>query len=91
MDAGESATVRGEGLTVTYDGVVADNRCPPGVQCIVAGNATVSVTVAKTGIPPARLTLNTDDGARSARYGSYEIELLQLGFTARPAARLLVG
>jgi len=79
------------GRSVTYSALVSDNRCPPGVQCIVAGNAAIAVSVAKAAMPTAGLTLNTDEAPRSARYGSYSVELVQLGFGRAPTSRLRVS
>ena len=90
LSVGETVSVLGEGLSVTSVAVVADSRCRPGQQCIVAGNATLSVTVRKEGMPAAMLALNTDDPPTSARYGMYDVELVQLGFGSPPVARLRV-
>ncbi len=90
ISVGESVGITGEGLTVTYTQLVTDNRCPSGVQCIVAGNATIAVTVAKAGSGPASLSLNTDEGPTSASYLTYTVELVQLNRGPSPAARLLV-
>ena len=87
---GESVTVVGEGLTVTYVEVVADSRCPPDVQCIWAGNATIAATLAKAGEPSATLPLNTMEGPKSAAYSSYSVELLDLAGGPSPTARLRV-
>ena len=45
----ESASIDGEGLDLTFDGVTRDNRCPKDVQCIVAGAATVVLIAASDG------------------------------------------
>jgi hypothetical protein len=86
---GETVAVTGEGLTVTFTSVVSDNRCPPGVQCIVAGSATISVTAAKAGTAAAGVTLGTDTPT-SATYGKYTVELVRLGRGSAPAANLRV-
>lgn len=90
LDVGETVSVLGAGLSVTFTSVADDNRCRPGTQCIVAGNATVVVEVAKAGTPPASLALNTDEEPRSARYGNHSVELVQLSFGRPPTARLRV-
>ena len=89
--AGETVLVSGVAVSVTFRAVTADNRCPPGRQCITGGNATVSVTVRKDGTAPADLTLNTDEGSASARYATFRVELVGLGFGANPVARLRVS
>ncbi len=49
LAVGESATIDGEDLVLTFDGVPRDNRCPKDVQCIVAGAATVVLTAESGG------------------------------------------
>jgi len=44
---GEAAAVESEKLEIRFDAVVSDSRCPKGVQCIVAGDATIRITVQK--------------------------------------------
>jgi len=88
IQVGESVSVSGAGLALTFGAVVEDSRCPPGVMCIQAGNGVISVTVAKPGAAPASLTLNTTEGPASARYGANTIELVQL--FRGPVARLRV-
>lgn len=79
LTVGETVSVQRQGLTVTFTAAGQDSRCRPGQQCIVAGDATITVTAARAGTPPAALTLNTD-APKSARYGSYTVELVQLTF-----------
>ena len=89
VGVGEAVSVPTEGVTVTFSGLVSDSRCRPGQQCIVAGDATITVTVAKRGAAPATLTLNTD-APKSARSGNDSVELVQLGFDRPAVARLRV-
>jgi len=90
VDVGESVTIAGEGLTVTYVEVMADSRCPPDVQCIWAGNATIAVALAKAGEPSATVPLNTMEGPKTAAYSSYTVALLDLAWGPSPTARLRV-
>jgi hypothetical protein len=90
VGVGEPVYVVAESLAVTFTSVVSDNRCPPGVQCIVAGNATIAVTMAKSGMPSATLSLNTDDGPTSGQYGRYTVELTLLTSGTPTIARLRV-
>jgi len=89
IQVGESVSVSGAGLMVTFVSVVEDSRCPAGVQCIQAGNGAISVSMAKAGGAPAGLTLNTTEGPRSATYGTNTVELVQL--FRGPVARLRVA
>ena len=47
LRTGEAAAVESEKLEVRFDEVVSDSRCPKGVQCIAAGDATIRITVQK--------------------------------------------
>src|SRR5262245_45596774 len=65
---GETATVSGEGLTVAFEGVPADSRCPVDVNCITAGDATVRLRTRKAGHADGEPELHTNDGPREADY-----------------------
>ena len=73
LTVGQSARVDGTPVTITFNGVTADSRCPLGVMCIQAGNATVSLTVADAGTKTPLVlysnpTLQTPDSAKVAGY-----------------------
>lgn len=87
---GETVEIAGEDLVVTYSRFLSDNRCPPDVQCIVRGNARITVTVGSDSDPPATLALNTDEGPGSGSYLDYRVELVSLGRGNTPSARLRV-
>lgn len=77
VGVGQPVTVSGPGLTVAFVALVEDSRCPIGSQCIWAGRAVISLTVAKAGMAPATLAVSTEDPP-SSRYGSNTIELVLL-------------
>ena len=77
LGIGQSVTVSVPGLTMTFVALVEDSRCPIGVQCIQAGRAVISLTVAKAGTAPATVAVSTEDPP-SSRYGSNTIELVLL-------------
>ena len=83
-------TVAGQGLSVTFGSVLSDTRCPPQVQCITAGNATISVTLRKDGMVPATVQLNTVGGGSSSSFGGYTIALVSLGYTSPAVARFRI-
>lgn len=70
-----------DGATVRYLEVAADSRCPPGAQCIRAGDADVvfEFTDTATAQAPRRVTVNTDPPA-TARIGPWRLRLLALAF-----------
>lgn len=90
LRAGEMAGIAGEDLAVTFLQVLSDNRCPPGVQCVVAGNARIVVQMASDSSPSARLQLNTGQEPRSGRYLDRTVELVAMSFGDRPAASFRV-
>jgi hypothetical protein len=75
MGVGESTTVRNEGLTVTFNGVDEDSRCPSDVDCEWAGDAEVNVTISKPGFTPLRTVLHTTLTQQAASYNGYTVTL----------------
>ena len=84
LKVGRSATVAGEGLTISFEGVPEDSRCPVGVQCIWAGNAVVNLVASKDG-KAAGIQLNTTLEPHSATYLDYTITLVSLAPEATQA------
>lgn len=74
----QEALLEGEGLTVRFDSVLEDSRCPEGVDCIWSGNAKIRLKSGKQKQTPATVELNTDAGAKSSSYLNYEIKLVAL-------------
>ena len=77
LRVGRSATVAGEGLTVSFEAVPSDSRCPTGVQCVWAGNAVVQVVLSKDG-KAFGAELNTNLEPTSVDYLNYNVELVSL-------------
>jgi hypothetical protein len=78
-----------DGATLRYVEVAADSRCPPGVQCIRAGDADVVFEFTDPGQAARRFTVNTDPPA-SAMIGKWKLRLLSLAFGEKPAATVQV-
>lgn len=76
LSPGESAAIESEDLTITFDKVLNDSRCPESVTCIWAGQVQVLVTIELDGRKEI-LTLTqsglTDDPA-SQVYEKYVLE-----------------
>jgi hypothetical protein len=70
LKPGQTAVVAGSGLTVGFQGVSEDSRCPVGVQCVWEGDAAVDVTLEKP--PAAKATRALHTSARSPREATYE-------------------
>ena len=77
LRVGRSATVAGEGLTVSFEGVPSDSRCPTGVQCVWAGNAVVQVVLSKDG-KAFGAELHTNLDPKSVDYLNYNVALVSL-------------
>jgi hypothetical protein len=69
LKPGESASIASTGLTVTFDRVESDSRCPADVVCVQAGDATVALSAGKT---PVRLLSNS---APEASVDGYRLRL----------------
>ncbi|MFN2238471.1 MAG: hypothetical protein ABR524_03685 [Thermoanaerobaculia bacterium] len=75
LSVAESAALPGEGL-LEFAQVVADSRCPVDVQCVWAGDAVVALRASDVN-DSASLRLHTG-GPRSASFGTWEVELVEL-------------
>lgn len=78
LSPGQSATVNGGALTISFTGVPEDSRCPVGVQCIWAGNGKVSLVLTDSSGERSSASLNTTLEPRAIRIGGYEIRLTGL-------------
>jgi hypothetical protein len=67
------------GLTIQFQTVLNDWRCPSQVNCSEAGNATVVIDVWLTGLEPTRFELSINPpGNQDVIYDAYQIRLLKL-------------
>jgi hypothetical protein len=77
---GETTQVGNEGLTLRFERVTRDGRCPIGDPCTSdVGDATVLVTVQQPPHEPAALKLHTHPGlSGEGRYRGYRVRLARL-------------
>ena len=78
LHAGESAKVEAEKLTIAFDAVVADSRCPKGAQCIVEGDATVRVTVYQAAGRTSHDLHTSERAAQEASVDGLAVRLIRL-------------
>jgi hypothetical protein len=85
LRVGQSAEIRGEGLSVGLSAIRDDSRCPPpdtGIVCIWEGVATAVAWASRPPEERQELILHTSDNgggfSRRAEYLDYEIEVLGL-------------
>ena len=76
LKAGTSVSLEAERLTVAFDRLLSDSRCPKGVNCIVAGEAVVRISLSKAGSAREGRDLQTTADGAEATYGAYRIKLV---------------
>jgi len=69
--------ISGEQLTLSFTEINEDSRCPSDVQCVQAGQAKITLRLAKDGGELATRTL-TLPGAETATYMNYTVTFLDL-------------
>jgi hypothetical protein len=74
-----------DNAALRYVAVTADSRCPPGVQCIRAGDADVAFEFTAAAGASKAVTLNLPKSPQ-ATVGDWKLELLSLEHGERPAA-----
>jgi hypothetical protein len=84
---GESRRIDGEALSIRFDGVAGDSRCPADALCVLGGSATVRIAVV-SGFSRHPYELRTGD-LQPVRHDRLTITLVQLApypFSARTIA-----
>ena len=74
---GQSATVQGASIRVSFLRVLGDSRCPADVLCVQGGAAIVEIQVQPDGSGAVPYELHTGD-MRPVKHGDLTIELVQL-------------
>jgi hypothetical protein len=80
LGPGQTATVSGTSVRLTFERVREDSRCPTDVNCIWEGDAVVVLTV-KAEADEGTREVHTQGGAsrsRHARAGNYVVTLVRL-------------
>lgn len=75
-------------MSIRFEDVLEDSRCPVGATCVWAGNARVALTVERTGEDPARIELNTLREPRSATVSGCTVDLADLTPTRKVGEEL---
>jgi hypothetical protein len=76
LSPGESRAIEGTTLTIRFNGVTGDSRCPADAVCIQGGSAEVRITAASDA-STRDLVLMTGD-MRPVQHGPFTIALVQL-------------
>ena len=81
---GEAAAIEGASMSVRFNRISGDNRCPADAVCILGGSADVSITAVSSGAAQD-LVLRTGD-MRPVQHAGFTIALVQVApypFSAR--------
>jgi hypothetical protein len=83
LKEGENIFLKEQQMNVTFKGIVADSRCPEGVNCIWAGAATALVEVMTTTSRPMQIEISTENLAqknlnKTQNFAGYNISLEKL-------------
>ncbi len=79
---GQTARIESEGMDIRFVDVTGDNRCPAGVECIVAGQVSSAVEITKNNIVN-QVTL-TDSAGSGASTGQ-DFQNYQILFSVSPS------
>ncbi len=81
LPVGQTAEIKGENLSVHFVKVSADSRCPTGVQCIRAGDATCAVQFTLSG---ATTDVNLVDIGGTGGFTQSKFSVYTLNFRVDP-------
>jgi hypothetical protein len=79
LHAGGTARIASDGLTVGFERIVEDSRCPADTTCVWAGDAVVRVEIRRSQSERATLDLHTQSNApREGRFRQYRVRLVRV-------------
>ena len=82
---GQSVSITGTSVTLNFDGVTGDNRCPADAMCVLGGSATVKILASSSS---ENRTLTFETGRlEPVEHAGLRVELTQLApypFSATP-------
>lgn len=84
LSPGQPTSIDGTPLTLTFDAVSEDSRCPTGVTCIYAGTVSLTFRLAGGEDPQRSATLRLNGADRETMHSGYRITLVAV--TPSPAA-----
>lgn len=79
LELHETRYAQTEGISLRFDSILSDSRCPLNVNCIWAGNAAVQFTFTKSGIKNTLIlnTLGSTYFPKDTLISGYQIRLLE--------------
>jgi len=86
---GETAAIAGELLTITFEQVVEDSRCPSNTTCVWAGTAVVRLGLRVGDSARGTVNLRTlSEAEAEAVFQKYRVRLVRLAPTPRDSSRI---
>jgi len=80
--------VEADGLTVRFEAVTQDSRCPIDAVCVWQGDATVVLSLTTAADPAASRELHTGVDPREARFASYSVTLVSVAPAPRSTVKI---
>ena len=80
---GQTLTIDSEKMDIKFVGVTQDNRCPAGVECIVAGQVSCAVEITKNNILN-QITLTDSAGSGASTGQDFQNYLIFFSVTPSP-------
>lgn len=81
-------TAEADGLTVRFEAVTQDSRCPVDVVCVWQGDATVVLALTTSADAAASRELHTGIEPRETRFASYAVGLVSVAPAPRSTVKI---
>lgn len=78
LAVGESVSLNNSSLSVGFEGVASDSRCPKDVQCVWAGDAAVTMWLEEAGAERVTFELHTTTEPKEVTHGAYVVRLQEV-------------
>lgn len=78
LGIGQSKRIQGTTLTIRFEGVLEDSRCPINAFCSMQGNGQVALEVLNNDEQIQTVTLNTTEEPKSTTTTGYRLTLIAL-------------
>ncbi|MEX2154755.1 MAG: hypothetical protein WD825_15545 [Gemmatimonadaceae bacterium] len=75
---GQRVTISDSDLSLEFERVTSDSRCPKDVQCVWAGNAAIRLKVVEQMSEPRLVELDTYGDRQKAQLGMFELQVVAL-------------
>jgi hypothetical protein len=73
LSFGQSARIAGENISIKFADVISDSRCPQGVTCIWAGEASCMIEITGSDAKFSKVLVQSGSGNNQADFQQYRI------------------